>query len=52
MKAIWKGIVLIESDDAVVVEDNQYYSAAALRKAFSSHRLSKRLSMAEHRKLL
>jgi uncharacterized protein (DUF427 family) len=32
MKAIWKGQVLAESDDTVVVEGNHYFPAAALRR--------------------
>ncbi len=32
MKAIWKGTVLVESDDTVVVEGNHYFPAAALRQ--------------------
>ncbi len=31
MKAIWKGTVLVESDDTVVVEGSHYFPAAALR---------------------
>lgn len=32
MKAIWKGQVLAESDDTVVVEGNHYFPAAALHR--------------------
>ena len=32
MKATWKGNVLAESDDTVVVEGNHYFPAAALRR--------------------
>ena len=32
MKAVWKGAVLAESDDTVVVEGNHYFPAAALRR--------------------
>ena len=31
MRAIWKGTVLAESDDTVVVEGNHYFPTAALR---------------------
>lgn len=34
MKAIWKGIVLAESDDTVVVEGNHYFPADSLRDEF------------------
>jgi uncharacterized protein (DUF427 family) len=39
-KAIWKGKVLAESDDTVVVEDNYYFPEQSLKKEFfreSSH---------------
>ncbi|MGH0037238.1 MAG: DUF427 domain-containing protein [Myxococcota bacterium] len=32
MKAVWKGTVLAESDDTVVVEGNHYFPAASLRE--------------------
>ena len=32
MRAIWKGQVLAESDDIIVVEGNHYFPAAALRR--------------------
>jgi len=32
MKAMWKGILLAESDDTVVVEGNHYFPAASLRR--------------------
>jgi len=32
MRAIWKGAVLAESDDTVVVEGNHYIPAASLRR--------------------
>jgi uncharacterized protein (DUF427 family) len=32
MKAMWNGTVLAESDDTVVVENNHYFPAAALRR--------------------
>jgi uncharacterized protein (DUF427 family) len=32
MKATWKGTVLAESDDTVVVEGNHYFPAASLRR--------------------
>jgi len=34
MKAIWKGTIIAESDDTVVVEKNHYFPEAALRKEF------------------
>lgn len=34
MKAIWNAQVLAESDDTVVVENNHYFPAAALRREF------------------
>lgn len=33
MKAIWKGTVVAESDDTVVVEGNHYFPADAVKKA-------------------
>ena len=41
MKAVWKGVVLAESDDTVVVEGNHYFPASALKReyvSFSNHR--------------
>lgn len=41
MKATWKGTVIAESDDTVVVEGNHYFPEQALRRAFvvdSAHR--------------
>jgi uncharacterized protein (DUF427 family) len=41
MKAVWKGKVIAESDDTVVVEGNHYFPASALQReyvAFSNHR--------------
>lgn len=41
MKAIWKGAVIAESDDTVVVEGNHYFPASALKReyvTFSNHR--------------
>jgi uncharacterized protein (DUF427 family) len=32
MKAIWKGAVLAESDDTVVVEGNHYFPAESLKR--------------------
>ena len=32
MKATWKGTVLAESDDTVVVENNHYFPASSLKK--------------------
>jgi uncharacterized protein (DUF427 family) len=43
MKAIWKGVVIAESDDTVVVEGNHYFPASALKReyvTFSNHRTS------------
>ena len=34
MKAIWKGEILAESDDTVVVEGNHYFPADSLRREF------------------
>lgn len=31
MRAVWKGVVIAESDDIVTVEGNAYFPAAALR---------------------
>jgi uncharacterized protein (DUF427 family) len=41
MKATWKGVVLAESDDTVVVEGNHYFPADALNREYvleSNHR--------------
>jgi uncharacterized protein (DUF427 family) len=41
MKASWKGVVVAESDDTVVVEGNHYFPASALKReyvTFSNHR--------------
>jgi uncharacterized protein (DUF427 family) len=43
MKAVWKGAVIAESDDTVVVEGNHYFPASALRReyvTFSNHKTS------------
>lgn len=43
MKAIWKGVVVAESDDTVVVEGNHYFPENALKReytTFSNHRTS------------
>jgi uncharacterized protein (DUF427 family) len=32
MKATWKGVVLAESDDTVVVEGNHYFPADSIRR--------------------
>ncbi len=43
MKAIWKGVVVAESDDTVVVEGNHYFPEASLKReylTFSNHRTS------------
>ncbi|WP_457651841.1 DUF427 domain-containing protein [Rhodocaloribacter sp.] len=34
MKAIWKGAVLAESEDTVVVEGNHYFPADAINSAY------------------
>ena len=34
MKAVWKGEVIAESDDTVVVEGNHYFPADSLRREF------------------
>jgi uncharacterized protein (DUF427 family) len=34
MKAIWKGTVLAESDDTVLVEGNHYVPAAAVKQQY------------------
>lgn len=34
MKAIWKGRVLAESEDTVVVENNHYFPASSLSMAY------------------
>lgn len=34
MKALWRGVVLAESDDTVVVEGNHYFPAAALHREY------------------
>ena len=34
MKAVWKGTVVAESDDTVVVEGNHYFPADAIRTDF------------------
>jgi uncharacterized protein (DUF427 family) len=43
MKASWKGAVVAESDDTVVVEGNHYFPESALKReyvTFSNHRTS------------
>ncbi|MEY3272787.1 MAG: hypothetical protein RLZZ341_1688, partial [Pseudomonadota bacterium] len=34
MKAIWKGTVVAESDDTVVVEGNHYFPAEAVKSQY------------------
>ncbi len=34
MRAIWKGTVLAESDDTVVVEGNHYFPEASLKRQY------------------
>ena len=34
MKAIWKGTVVAESDDTVVVEGNHYFPESAIRREY------------------
>lgn len=41
MRAIWKGVVVAESDDTVVVEGNHYFPQASLKReyvTFSNHK--------------
>jgi uncharacterized protein (DUF427 family) len=43
MKAVWKGRVVAESDDTVVVEGNHYFPEASVRREYlvsSNHRTS------------
>ncbi|HEY8706371.1 MAG TPA: DUF427 domain-containing protein [Burkholderiaceae bacterium] len=43
MKAIWKGAVIAQSDDLVVVEGNQYFPESSLNRdyvTFSNHKTS------------
>ena len=43
MKAVWKGVVIAESEDTVVVEGNHYFPASALKReytTFSNHKTS------------
>lgn len=37
MKALWKGTVIAESDDTVVVEGNHYFPAAAVKSEYLLH---------------
>ena len=34
MKAIWNGQIIAESDDTVVIENNHYFPADAIKKEF------------------
>ena len=34
MKAVWKGTVVAESDDTVVVEGNHYFPADSIKKGY------------------
>ncbi len=34
MKAIWKGAVLAESDDTIIIEGNHYFPAESLNREF------------------
>ncbi|HBH05005.1 MAG TPA: hypothetical protein DDX92_00190 [Flavobacteriales bacterium] len=36
MKAIWKGKVLAESDDTIVIENNHYFPPESINKEFFS----------------
>lgn len=36
MKAIWNGVVLAESDDTVVVENNHYFPESSLNRDYFS----------------
>ncbi len=41
MKAVWKGTVIAESDDTVMVEGNHYFPESSLNRAyvtFSNHK--------------
>jgi len=41
VKAVWKGVVVAESDDTVIVEGNHYFPEASLKRehvCFSNHR--------------
>jgi len=43
VKAVWKGVVIAESDDTVVAEGNHYFPEASLKReyvSFSNHRTS------------
>jgi len=43
MKAVWKNIVVAESDDTVLVEGNHYFPEASLNReyiSFSNHKTS------------
>ena len=43
MKAIWKGVVVADSGDTVLVEGNHYFPASSLKReytSFSNHRSS------------
>ena len=43
VKAVWKGVVIAESDDTVVVEGNHYFPETSLKReyvSFSNHRSS------------
>jgi uncharacterized protein (DUF427 family) len=43
MKATWKGTVIAESDDTVIVEGNHYFPESALKREYvvaSNHRTS------------
>jgi uncharacterized protein (DUF427 family) len=51
VKAIWKGAVIAESDDTVVVEGNHYFPEASLKRecvGFSNHRSSSALGQAHY----
>ena len=43
MKAVWKDVVIAQSDDTVVVDGNHYFPASSLKReyvTFSNHRTS------------
>lgn len=44
MKAIWKGTVLADSDDTVLVEGEHYFPAAAVKQAYLLPSNSKSMS--------
>lgn len=45
MKAVWKGVVLAESDDVVTVEGNAYFPMDSLKKEYFDQSKSMSLCM-------